>query len=57
MMKPKDEKPKGDQTAIKLRLDPDKPEGNRKLLGGGKADEWNDRVSNLTVSALPMAHW
>ena len=56
MMKPKNEKPKGDQTAINLRLDPDKPEGNRKSLGGGKADEWNDRLSNLTVSALPMAH-
>jgi hypothetical protein len=56
MMKPKDEKSKGDQTAIKLRLDPNKPEGNRKSLGGGNADEWNDRLSNLTVSALPMAH-
>ena len=56
MMKPKDQKSKGDQTAIKLRLDPDKPEGIRKSLGGGKADEWNDRLSNLTVSALPMAH-
>jgi hypothetical protein len=55
-MKPKDEKPKSDQTEIKLRLDPNKPEGNRKSLGGGKADEWNDRLSNLTVSALPMAH-
>jgi hypothetical protein len=55
-MKPKDEKPKGDQTAIKLRLDPNKPESNRKSLGGGKADEWNDRLSNLTLSALPMAH-
>jgi hypothetical protein len=56
-VKPKDEKPKGDdRTAIRLRLDPDKPAGNRKSLGGGKADEWNDRLSNLTVSALPMAH-
>jgi hypothetical protein len=56
MMKPKDEKPKGDQTAIKLGLDPNKPEGNRKSLGGGKADEWNDRLSSLTFNALPMAH-
>jgi hypothetical protein len=56
MMRPKDEKPKGDQTAIKLRLDPNKPKGNRKSLGGGKADEWNDRLSNLTLSALPTAH-
>src|SRR5271168_3239742 len=44
------------KTAIKLSLDPNKPEGNRKALGGGKADEWNDRLSNLTVSALTMAH-
>ena len=51
MMKPKDEK-----QAIKLSLDPNKPEGNRKSLGGGKADEWNDRLSNLTISALPIAH-
>jgi hypothetical protein len=55
-MNPKNEKPKGGKTAIKLRLDPNKPEGNRKSLGGGKADEWNDRLSNLTVSALPIAH-
>jgi hypothetical protein len=55
-MKPKNEKPKGGKTAINLRLDPDKPEGNRKSLGGGKADEWNDRLSNLTANALPVAH-
>jgi hypothetical protein len=53
---PKDEKAKGDQTAIKVRLDPNKPEGDRKLLGGSKADEWNDRLSNLTISALPIGH-
>jgi hypothetical protein len=56
MTKPISEKPKGNQTALKLRLDPDKPEGNRKSLGGGKADEWNDRLSNLTANALPVAH-
>ncbi|MGZ5872978.1 MAG: hypothetical protein ACXWKP_12810 [Bradyrhizobium sp.] len=56
MMKPKDGKPKGDQNAIKLGLDANKPEGNRKSLGGGNADEWNDRLSNLTLNALPMAH-
>jgi hypothetical protein len=49
-------KPNKDSAAIKLRLDPNKPEGERKSLGGGKADEWNDRLSNLTFSALPMAH-
>jgi hypothetical protein len=44
------------KTAIQLKLDPNKPEGNRKALGGGKADEWNDRLSNLTINALPIAH-
>ena len=39
-----------------MSLDPNKPEGNRKLLGGCKADEWNDRLSNLTVNALPIAY-
>src|SRR4029077_3911936 len=55
-MKPKNEKPQGGKTAIKLNLDPNKPEGNRKSLGGGKADEWNDRLSHLTFNALPIAH-
>lgn len=45
-----------EKTAIKMSLDANKPEGNRKVLGGGKADEWNDRLSNLTVNALPIAH-
>jgi hypothetical protein len=45
-----------EKTAIKMSLDPNKPEGNRKVLGGGKADEWNDRLSNLTVNALPNAN-
>jgi hypothetical protein len=45
-----------DTSTFRLNLDPNKPEGNRKSLGGGKADEWNDRLSNLTVSALPIAH-
>jgi hypothetical protein len=45
-----------DTSTFRLNLDPNKPEGDRKSLGGGKADEWNDRLSNLTVSALPIAH-
>ena len=45
-----------EKTAIKMSLDPNKPEGNRKALGGSKADEWNDRLSNLTVNALPIAY-
>lgn len=45
-----------EKTPVKLSLDPNKPEGNRKVLGGGKADEWNDRLSNLTINALPIAY-
>lgn len=45
-----------EKTAIKMSLDPNRPEGNRKLLGGCKVDEWNDRLSNLTVNALPIAY-
>ena len=41
--------------AVKISLDPNKPEGNRKMLGGSKADEWNDRLSSLTANALPIA--
>src|SRR3954470_16407866 len=44
------------KTAIQLKLDPNNPEGNLKSLGGGNADEWNNRLSNLTIGALPMAH-
>jgi hypothetical protein len=42
--------------AVKMSLDPNKPEGNRKMLGGSRADEWNDRLSNLTANALPIAY-
>jgi hypothetical protein len=37
-------------------LKPDAKEGNLKLLGGGNADEWNRRLNDLTVNALPIAH-
>ena len=55
-MKPKDEKPKDNREVLALRLDPDKPEGEFKSLGGSKADEWNKRLNSLTVNALPIAH-
>lgn len=51
-----DEQSKDNPDAIKIRLDPNKAEGKRKLIGGGKADEWNDRLSDLTINALPIAH-
>jgi hypothetical protein len=44
------------KTSIQLRFDPNKPEGKLKSLGGGKADEWNNRLSNLTIGALPIAY-
>jgi hypothetical protein len=56
MTKPKDEKPKDDPNAIKLRLDANKPESKFKPLGGGQMDEWNERLNSLTVNALPIAY-
>jgi hypothetical protein len=44
------------KTAIQLKLDPNNPESKFKLLGGGKMDEWNKRLSDITVNALPIAH-
>ena len=44
------------KTPIKLNFDPNRPVGNLKSLGGSKADEWNNRLSNLTICALPVAH-
>jgi hypothetical protein len=44
------------KTAIQLKLDPNKAESKLKLLGGGKMDEWNKRLSDITVNALPIAH-
>ena len=44
------------KTAIQLKLDPNKPKSKFKLLGGGKMDEWNKRLSDITVNALPIAH-
>ena len=51
-----DEQSKDNPDAIKIRLDPNKAKGKRKLIGGGKADEWNDRLSDLTVNALLIAY-
>jgi hypothetical protein len=45
-----------EKRVIKMRLDPNKPEGKLKLLGGGKMDEWNKRLSDITTGALPIAH-
>lgn len=39
-----------------LTLKPDQNEGKLKQLGGGDADEWNRRLNDLTINALPIAH-
>ena len=44
------------KTAIQLKLDPNNPESNLKPLGGGNADEWNRRLNDLAINALPIAH-
>ena len=44
------------KTAIQLKLDPNNSESNLKQLGGGNADEWNRRLNDLTINALPIAH-
>jgi hypothetical protein len=41
---------------INLMLKPDAKESSLKPLGGGNADEWNRRLNDLTVNALPIAH-
>ena len=41
---------------INLMLKPDAKEGKLKPLGGGDADEWNRRLNDLTINALPIAH-
>ena len=46
-------KPKKEPNSI--ALDPD-PKGELKLLGGGRADEWNMRLVNLVGGSLPVDH-
>jgi hypothetical protein len=36
-----------------IALDP-KPKGERKALGGGLRDQWNDRLTHLVITALPI---
>jgi len=37
-------------------LTPDPKQSSLKPLGGGSADEWNRRLNDLTINALPIAH-
>jgi hypothetical protein len=41
---------------INLMLKPDPKNGDLKGLGGGHADQWNKRLNDLTINALPIAH-
>src|SRR6476620_11584883 len=40
---------------VDVVLDPNSSKGDFKLLGGGQADEWNRRINDLTINALPTA--
>jgi hypothetical protein len=42
--------------AINLTLPSTHGRGELKQLGGGNADEWNKRLNDLTINALPIAH-
>ena len=46
-------KPKKERKSV--ALDPN-PKGELKLLGGGRADEWNMRLVNLVGGSLPIDH-
>ena len=46
-------KPKKEPNSV--ALDPN-PKGELKLLGGGRADEWNMRLVNLVGGSLPVDH-
>ena len=41
---------------INLTLRPDAKEGHLKPLAGGNSDEWNRRLNDLAINALPIAH-
>jgi len=40
---------------VDVVLDPNSSKGDFKLLGGGEADEWNRRINDFTINALPIA--
>jgi hypothetical protein len=45
--------PKKDSQTMTISLDPE-PKGEFKILGGSRSDDWNLRLSNLVVGALPI---
>ena len=55
-MKKKAKKPNNASEAILLTFDPNSSKGEFKQLGGSQADEWNGRLNNLTINALPRSN-
>ena len=45
--------PKKDTQTMTVSLNPE-PKGEFKILGGSRSDDWNLRLSNLVVGALPI---
>ena len=45
--------PKKDSQTMTVSLNPE-PKGEFKILGGSRSDDWNLRLSNLVVGALPI---
>jgi hypothetical protein len=41
------------KSRVTIEIDP-APKGERKALGGGDRDQWNERLSSLVVRALPV---
>ncbi len=51
-MTEKTDKPPTEKPRV-IALDP-QPKGERKAIGGGVRDQWNDRLTTLVVTALPV---
>ena len=52
-MTEKTDKRRAAKKPVAIALDPD-PKGERKAVGGGLRDQWNDRLTTLVVTALPV---
>ena len=52
-MTEKTDKRRATKKPVAIALDPD-PKGERKAVGGGLRDQWNDRLTTLVVTALPV---
>ena len=52
-MTEKTDKRRATKKPVVIALDPD-PKGERKAVGGGDRDQWNDRLLALVTRALPV---